>query len=544
MNRNAQLQQLLQAPYDLCIIGAGASGAGCALDAALRGLRVLLIDRSDFSSETSSKSTKLIHGGVRYLEQAFKNLDFAQLRQVKHGLEERHLLLENAPHLARPLGLMTPVFSWVEGLYFSIGLTMYDWFASKKDNLPKSRWVRKKQALEMMPVLGEKVHSVVLYYDGQLDDARYAFALAQTACAAGATVINYAELVAFQKDPDGRLTGATIADRLSDKDVEYQVQSKVFLNCTGPFADHVRLMANSALTSRIRPSKGVHAVLPFEVLNSNHALLIPKTPDGRVVFAVPFYQQVLLGTTDEIYDHLEKEPCLEAAEIDFLLETLAPYLNREVDKSEVTAGFGGIRPLITAAKKQTKGLLRDHEVEADEVSGLFSLLGGKWTTYRLMARDAVDAVCRHTGYQVASNTAHHRLAGAAGYTHEDWKSLAVTTGLDTDICQHLCSNYGSNARMVTDIVLENTDLGERLAPEFPFIAAEVVYTARYEMCCTIRDFMARRVRLEILNWQAAQQACNRVAGLLAGELGWSKEKLEQSISAYQNLLMGFMAKSK
>lgn len=544
VNRNTEIEKMQHAPYDVCIIGAGASGAGCALDAALRGLRVLLIDRGDFSGETSSKSTKLIHGGVRYLEQAFKNLDFGQLRQVRHGLEERHLLLANAPHLSRPLGLITPVFSWVEGLYFSIGLKLYGLFASSNDNLPASKWLNKKSAQTLIPTLSEKMHSAVLYYDGQLDDARFAFALAQSASEAGATIINYLEVIDFQKDPKGKIIGATLADKLSGDTVHTTVRAKVFLNCTGPFADHIRVLANAATESRIRPSKGVHAVLPFDVLNSQYALLIPKTPDGRVVFAIPFHQQVLLGTTDELYSDLEKEPVLEAKEVDFLLETLAPYLSRKVHKEEIAAGFGGIRPLITAGKKQTKGLLRDHEVEVDETSGLFSLLGGKWTTYRIMARDAVDAVCRHLGHQVACNTENQPLSGAEGYHPEDWEKIKVQTGLDEDICRHLSQNYGSRASLVIALMKDDPQFNCRLSNHFPFIAAEVVYAARYEMCCTIRDFLARRVRLEILNWEAAKQSAATVAQLLAGELHWDNEKKEMEVINYRNLLDQLIAKSK
>lgn len=545
VNRNIQLQQMISGPFDICIIGAGASGAGCALDAALRGFRVLLVDRGDFSCETSSKSTKLIHGGVRYLEQAFKNLDFAQLRQVRHGLEERHLLLANAPHLAQPLGLVTPVFSWIEGLYFTIGLKLYDWIASRKDNLPSSEWLSKKTVRQMIPTISGKIHSAVLYYDGQLDDARYTLALTRSAAEAGATVLNYAEVVGFQKDNNGILTGVILKDRLSDDgNAVINVSVKTVLNCTGPFSDHIRQMANPDLSDRIRPSKGVHAILPANVLSSKNALLIPKTPDGRVVFALPFHGQVMLGTTDEKYDHLEQEPLLESGEVDFLLETLEPYLDRKVDKSEVKSGFGGVRPLITAGKQQTKGLLRDHEVEFDETSGLFSLLGGKWTTYRLMARDAVDAVCRHLGIDKKCTTENFLLAGAKGYRADGWEIIQAETAMEADICRHLNSNYGSHSTTIATMIAQDKSLGERLIAGFPFVKAEVVYSVRHEMCCTIRDFIARRTRLEILDWQAAIAAAPEVARLLAAEIHWSEEKMMKELRMYQNLLRHFVENSK
>ncbi|MEO6758995.1 MAG: FAD-dependent oxidoreductase, partial [Saprospiraceae bacterium] len=311
MNRNDHLPRLRSEVFDLCIIGGGASGAGCALDAALRGLKVALVEKSDFAAGTSSRSTKLIHGGVRYLEQAFKNLDFAQLRQVRHGLEERHILLANAPHLAHPLAILTPVFSWWEGLYLRIGLWLYDHFAARKDDLPASRWLSRAEARQRMPGLSPQIHSAVLYYDGQLDDARYALALVQSAAAAGAAVANHLEVTAFQNDPTGKLTSITLQDQLIGD--SFQLQARQFLNCTGPFADTIRQLANPALPPRIRPSKGVHVVLPKTVLKSADAMLIPRTPDGRVVFAIPFEGRLLLGTTDQDYPATGQEPLLENA---------------------------------------------------------------------------------------------------------------------------------------------------------------------------------------------------------------------------------------
>ncbi len=355
MNRAENLHRLATEQFDLCIIGGGASGAGCALDAALRGLKVALIEKTDFAAETSSRSTKLVHGGVRYLEQAFKKLDFAQLRQVRHGLEERRILLQNAPHLAHPLGLITPVFSCWEGFYFWVGLKLYDWFAglgrqrlaegSQKSGLPPSRWLSKREAIEMMPGLSPRIHSAVLYYDGQMDDARYCLALIQSASEAGAVVANHLEVIGFQKDAQGKIGAITVKDDC-EKDALFEVKAQQFLNCTGPFADNIRQLANPDLLPRIRPSKGVHLVLQPEFLNSDKAMLIPKTSDGRMVFAIPFEGTLLLGTTDEPYHDLENEALLEADEVDFLLETLQPFVSKKIDKVDVKAGFGGIRPLL------------------------------------------------------------------------------------------------------------------------------------------------------------------------------------------------------
>jgi glycerol-3-phosphate dehydrogenase len=317
MNRSESILNLQEQEFDICIIGAGASGAGCALDAVLRGYKVAIIDKRDFGSETSSKSTKLIHGGVRYLEQAFKKLDFGQLKQVRHGLEERHIVLKNAPHLARPLPLITPVGSWFEGLYYSIGLMMYDSFATN-DSLPKSKWLSKKEVLTRMPTLNRDIlHSAVLYYDGQLDDARYCLALVQSASEKGAVVANYIEVNEFEKDTDGKLNTVVTTDLKSGQSI--RIKTKLVVNCTGPFSDHIRKKANPLLPERIRPSKGVHVVLPHSVLNSDHAMLIPKTSDGRVVFAIPFEGATMIGTTDTGAESLTHESMLNEQEKEYLI---------------------------------------------------------------------------------------------------------------------------------------------------------------------------------------------------------------------------------
>ncbi len=542
MKRSTNLQRLQNETFDLCIIGGGASGAGCALDAALRGLKVALVEKSDFAAETSSKSTKLIHGGVRYLEQAFKNLDFAQLRQVRHGLEERHLLLRNAPHLAHPLALVTPVFSWWEGLYYFIGLTLYDWFASGRDTLPKSRWLSGKETLRRVPGLAHGIHSAVLYFDGQIDDARYCLALVRSAAEAGAVVLNHTEVTEFEKDGQGKIVAARLRDTLNSspgQQDEYLVSSRLFLNCTGPQADHLRLLANPALSKRLDPSKGVHLVLQNDVLGSKDALLIPKTRDGRILFAIPFEGKLLIGTTDTAYHNGTAEPILDAGEVDFLLAGLQPYIAQHIGRQHVKAGFGGLRPLIASANRQTKSLLRDHEVERDPDSGLLSLLGGKWTTYRLMAKDAIDTVCEILGNHTECGTGSHLLAGAEGYDADFWKKIERDYGLETDISQHLTLKYGTRAESVARLATGQAELSERLLPAYPFLKAEIVYAVREEMACSVRDFIARRIRLEVTDWQAALDAAPVVADLMGRELGWTKETREKELSAYKTLLGRF-----
>lgn len=530
--------------FDCLVIGGGISGAGCALDGALRGYQVALVEQADFAAGTSSKSTKLIHGGVRYLEQAFTQLDFAQLAQVRHGLEERHIVLRNAPHLARPLPLVTPVFSWWEGLYFTIGLTIYGWFASGKDTLPGSRWLGRAALGRLMPHLSERVHSGILYYDGQLDDARYALAVAQTAARAGAALANHTTITGFEYDAAGHIIAAVAQDALSAE--VFRIRARTFINCTGPYADGIRQLANPALGARLRPSKGVHAMLPHNVLDSTAALLIPKTADGRVVFAVPFQGRVMLGTTDTAAQPQATDPLLTDEEIDYLLDTLRPYLSVPVHRTQVTAGFGGLRPLVaTDPTKSTKGLVRDHEVEHDPTTGLVSLLGGKWTTYRLMAKDTIDFVAAHLlPNTTPCTTADHVLVGSNQFGAEGWQHLQQTTQWAEDICRHIHTHYGDLVPQVVALAQADAALAGRLIPDHPYIGAEVVYAAKAEMACTVRDFVARRIRLEILDWDAAQRAAAPVAQLMGQVLGWSAAKVGLAAGEYVALVEQFRAAAR
>ena len=541
MNRTQNLQKLKNEQFDICIIGAGASGAGCALDATLRGFKVALIDQQDFASETSSRSTKLIHGGVRYLEQAFKKLDFGQLRQVKHGLEERHIVIQNAPYLAHPLALLTPVFSWIEGMYFTIGLTIYSWFA-KNDPLPKSKWLSRKETFEKIPTLSKKTHSAVMYYDGQLDDARYCLALAHSADEAGATVVNHLELIDFERENSEKINRALLKDTLTEE--RFEIKAKLFINCTGPYADTVRLKANTKLYPRIRPSKGVHIMLPYNTLNSESAILIPKTKDGRVVFVIPFEGEVMVGTTDTEYDKLKEEPILLRQEVDFLLDTLAPYLDHTPDRNFLKSGFGGLRPLISASKSgNTKSLLRDHEVEHDPTSNLLSLMGGKWTTYRLMAQDTIDEACRILNKQSACTTSTHLLVGSEGYDFEQWANLSKQYQIEENTARHLMRKYGNRAERVLKLIDEDPIWKQKLVNSQPHIQAEVVYAVREEMACSLRDILARRTRLELIDWQETKKILPLVADLMQTELSWTNEQKERNIKLYMAQLEDFISRA-
>ncbi|WP_367913654.1 glycerol-3-phosphate dehydrogenase/oxidase [Leadbetterella sp. DM7] len=530
MNRGHSLSRLSHEKFDICIIGAGASGAGVALDAALRGYKVALIDGGDFCGQTSSKSTKLIHGGVRYLEQAFKNFDFGQLKQVKHGLRERKYLYSNARYITKKLGIITPVFSAFEGFYYFIGLKLYGFFALK-DHFPSARWLTRKEMLTESPHITAKAHSGVLYYDGQLDDARYVMALVKTAYREGAAAANYCRLTGFEKEAGGKLSAARVEDVLSGE--TFTLQSTLFINCTGPFSDTIRLMANPAEERRIAPSKGVHVMLPGKYFEGDKAMLIPKTSDGRLIFVIPFRGKVMIGTTDTPYKGGNEEPRLEKEEAAYLLETARPYLKDVPGMHEVKAGFGGVRPLLLARRRSeenTKSLLRDHEVEVDEESGLVSLLGGKWTTYRLMAQDTMDAVDTLFGKKNICRTHDYKLVG-------NDEEISQPADQEDLLWQRLLSYYGC---LAPEVLAIDGRKEERLHPAQPYLAAEVIFACRHEMAQTVRDFMARRVRWEILDWQSCFESVEKVGEIMAAELGWSVERKEREIREYGEMLQQWM----
>lgn len=529
MDRRININRLKTEEFDVCIIGAGASGTGCALDAQLRGFKVALIEAEDFAAKTSSQSTKLIHGGVRYLEQAFKKLDFAQLRQVKHGLEERATLLQIAPHLAHPLALLTPCYSWLEGFYYAVGLKLYGFFA-KKDVLPHSRWLNRKATFRKIPNLNPQIHSSILYYDGQFDDARFCLSLAKTANEKGVVLVNHLQIIDFEKDSEGVLEKAFVRNCLSDE--SFTIKAKYFINCTGAGADMIRMKANTALSPRILKSKGSHILLPLSVIgNQETALLIPKTKDDRVVFAIPWEGKLLLGTTDTPYEKNDTEAKVSKDEAAFLIETLNRYLNQSVDLQELKAGFSGLRPLIKSIGVESKQLLRDHVVEYDNSSGLISLMGGKWTTYRLMAKDAVDKLCELAQNNSVCTTERQLLVGAEGYNFEDWKRLCETYHIDEDIAKHLTAKYG----VFAEKVLTNIEgLSMRLDANYPYIFAEIVWQIQNEMAQTLEDVLCRRMRLGCLDWNVSKKVANAVADIMATYLDWPPSVKQKNIDEFMN----------
>lgn len=516
MNRAAFLDQLSAEPFDVCIIGGGATGAGCALDAALRGLKVCLIEKEDFAAQTSSKSTKLIHGGVRYLEQAVRQLSPDQFRMVRKALHERRTLLQNAPHLTRPLALLTPCHTWWEGLYYTIGLKMYDWLAGSR-NIQPSRWLSKAKVMEQIPQLQTRhLHSAVLYYDGQLDDARFALALIKSAAKEGAIVLNHAKALAFGYSKSGKVRKLEVQDTLTGKN--YSLTAKVFVNATGPFSDHIRTMANSKAQPRMRVSRGSHIVLEKPHLPGNTAILVPKTDDGRVLFLIPWKEQVLVGTTD-LEDQLNERPRPTETEKKYLIDYVNRYLQKPITEAEVKAGFTGQRPLIEATfARETKSLVRDHEVEIDDKTKLVSILGGKWTTYRLMASDTIDAVCELLKLRNRDClTENYRLAGAENYTPDLFLKLQEEYQLSEEVARHLARTYGTEAHKVAELTRQDPALKEPLVENHPFVQAEVIFARQEEMACIPEDILFRRLGLGLMDEQATQRAYVRVEKLLKEE---------------------------
>lgn len=530
--RDAEFDEIETTTYDVCVIGGGATGAGCALDAQTRGLRTLLIEAGDFASATSSTSTKLVHGGVRYLQQAFNDRDLGQYRVVARALAERATMLANAPYLAHTLENIIPCYSWFDIAYYAIGLRAYDLVAGRR-NLFGSRILSARATQRKLPrVRPTGLRGGVLYADGQFDDARYNTMLALTAADAGASMLTYVAAVDFGRTAAGRIASVVVEDRDTGRRAE--VRTRSVINATGPYSDRVRTLANPAATSRLRVSKGVHILLPIEFLAPMAALLIPKTSDGRVIFAIPWLGRLLVGTTDDEAT-LETPLVVTQAEIAYLLHHLNTYLTRPATAADVVGGFAGLRPLVRSRdSRDSKKLIRDHEIETDVASGLISVLGGKWTTYRAMAEDAVDAALRQIGTPAApAQTANHPLRGASGFTPAHGEELARTFGIPLAQAHHLAQTYGTYASRI--LVLAD-DFPDGLSPVVdgaPALRVEIVYGIRYELARTLDDIIARRIGLERFGWDHAWRAAPVVAEIAGTELGWTEVQKTDAVDTYR-----------
>lgn len=490
MKRDEQLARLRERrePWDFLVIGGGATGAGIAVDAASRGYAVALIEQHDFGKGTSSRSTKLVHGGVRYLEQG-------NIPLVMEALQERGILRENAPHLVHDLAFVVPNYEWWESPFYGIGLRLYDLLAGRY-GFGKSRHLSREETLGRIPTLKtEGLRGGVIYYDGQFDDSRLLITLLMTAVEQGAIVANYCRAESIQVE-DGTVRGVVARDMESGE--AFAAASRVVINATGAFSDGIRRMADSSAEAMIAPSQGAHLVLDRTFLPGASAIMVPHTTDGRVMFAIPWHGHTLVGTTDLPVSEVSTEPRPMAAEIDFILENASRCLHHPPRREDVLSAFAGIRPLVKSGPGTTAALSRDHSIHIDG-NGLLTIAGGKWTTYRHMAEDCVNHAAMLGGLpERACVTRRLRLHG--------WDETAGGRGA--------LEVYGSDAGAIAEL-----GRNARLHPALPYTEGEVIWAARREMARTVEDVLARRTRALFLNARAAMEMAPRVAEILTEELG-------------------------
>lgn len=532
-DRVQELSNISGKKFDLCVVGGGATGAACALDAQLRGIRTVLFEAGDFAGATSSAATKIIHGGVRYLEEAIKDVDPKEYHVLVRALHERVRMLDNAPHLTRQLQFLIPSYHWLNVAYLDIGLKIYDWLAGSARISP-SKYVSREETLQRMPELKrEGLIGSVEYADGQFDDARYNLALVETFSQAGGSALNYARVTDFARDSAGRLTGVSVTDQLSGE--KFSVQAKVFVNATGPFSDAIRTMATDSLPKRMRLSKGAHILLPLDLFPTQDAMLIPKTDDGRVIFAVPWGGRLLVGTTEQEVSP-EDELFVSRDDIEFMLGQVNKYLEHPVEPSQIVSGFAGARPLVSSGESEsTKKIARDDVIEVDPSSGLISIMGGKWTTHRAMAEDTINTVQKALGVPITEcPTRSHVLHGGEGFSSDLWKNLIAVYPILQDTGQHLAAKFGSAAWQVLQLTLKNRSLAEPILAGSPPIQAEVVYCVRNELAATLEDVIARRLGIQFYSWKEAIHAAPIVAELMAEELHWSSDQAKSAIATYVN----------
>jgi glycerol-3-phosphate dehydrogenase len=529
--RTEELNNIAGQQFDLCVIGGGATGSACALDAQLRGIRTVLLDAGDFAGATSSAATKIIHGGVRYLEEAIKGADLQEYHVLVRALHERVRMLENAPHLTRRLEFLVPSYHWLDVAYLDVGLKIYDWLAGP-GRISSSKFLSREETLERMPELNaEGLLGSVAYADGQFDDARYNLALAQTFTVAGGNALNYAKVTDFVRGSDGRISGVEVTDQLTKN--TFTVKSNAIVNATGPLSDSIRQLATPTVQKRMRPSKGSHILLPLDVFPTEDALLIPKTEDGRVLFAVPWGGRLLVGTTDEEVLP-DAELVVTKQDVEYMLRHLNQYLARSVTPSDVVAGFAGARPLVGSEDSgDTKKLARDDVIEVDPASGLISIMGGKWTTHRAMAEDTIHVVQKALGLPLTeSQTRNHILHGGEGFTDDYWKKLCRAHPISEGTARHLAAKFGTASEKILELAAADPTFIQPIHAGGRAIRAEVVYAVRYEMAATIEDVLARRVGMQFYSWTDCIDAAPIVGSLMMNELQWSTTFTRDAITGY------------
>lgn len=517
MIRTEMIESLRQMPgfWDIVIIGGGATGLGVAVESASRGYRTLLLEQHDFAKGTSSRSTKLIHGGVRYLRQGNISL-------VLEALHERGLLAENAPHLVRHQSFIVPNYEWWEGPFYGIGLKMYDMLAGKLGLRP-SKILSRSETLKRIPTLEpEGLRGGVIYYDGQFDDARLAVNLAQTVVDLGGTPLNYMQVTGLQKS-NNMTSGVTAMDMETGEN--FEIAARVVVNATGVFTDAIRNMDEPDATPIIQPSQGVHLVLDAEFLPGNAAVMVPETDDGRVLFAVPWHGKVVVGTTDTPIESPSLEPRALDSEIEFILKHAARYLTKDPTRDDVLSVFAGLRPLVKMEdEKNTAALSRDHTILVSS-SGLLTITGGKWTTYRKMGEDTVAQAAMIAGLP-------HRPTRTANLRIHGWLK-----NVDDSDPLHF---YGSDALSIQRMIKESPELGKPLHPNLPYCPAEVRWSVQKEMARTVEDVLARRTRALLLDARAAIEMAPTVAKIMADELKKSAQWEQQQTHDFIELAKGYL----
>ncbi len=500
----------------MLIIGGGATGAGVALDAASRGYDVALVEQSDFGKGTSSRSTKLAHGGVRYLEQGNISL-------VMEALKERGLMRQNAPHLVHDLAFVVPNYEWWEAPFYGVGLKVYNMLAGKYGFGP-STILSRDETLERLPTIKtEGLRGGIVYYDGQFDDSRLLINIAETAAEQGATIANYMRVERLLKQ-GSELAGAIAVDLENGE--EYEIRAEVIVNATGAFTDTIRRMDNADVKPMIAPSQGIHLVFPGRFLSSDHAIMVPHTSDGRVMFAIPWHGHTVVGTTDTPIDKATLDPLPFETEVDFILETSARYLDQPPSREDVLSVFAGIRPLVKAdsGDGNTAALSRDHSIRIEE-SGLVTITGGKWTTYRHMAEDCVNQAATIGRLEERDCVTRHLNIHGYHQNADKFGDLQV---------------YGSDAPAIENLMRTEPELAVKLDDELPYTAAEVAWAARHEMARTLDDVLARRTRALFLNSKAALRMAPKAVEVLAKELGRDAAWRQRQLAEFENIAAGYV----
>lgn len=523
MQREFQTNQLKQHPdklWDIVVIGGGATGLGIAVDAASRGYETAVLEKSDFAKGTSSRSTKLVHGGVRYLAQG-------DISMVLEALHERGLLRQNAPHLVKNQAFIIPSYDWWEGPFYNIGMKVYDMMAGRL-GLGPSEKISREETLKAIPNLDENhLNGGVIYYDGQFDDSRLAVNLAQTAVENRAMVINYMAVTGLLKDESNLVCGVEAIDMESRE--AYRVRSRVVINATGVFVDDILSMDDPGAAPLVRPSQGIHFVLDKSFLLGDSAIMIPKTSDGRVLFAVPWHGKVVVGTTDTPLEpgDTSLEPRALDEEVDFILETAALYLKRKPTKKDVLSVFAGLRPLAAqqdSQSKSTKEISRSHRLMVS-LSGLITITGGKWTTYRKMAEDTVNKAWMVGGLPerkcVTETMPIHGYVKNTRFDSPDYF-------------------YGSDRIPLNAMIQADPELGQRLHPDYPYTRAQVVWAVRNEMARTVEDFLSRRIRMLLLDARVSMAMAPEVAHIMARELKLDPAWIRSQVADYQALAKGYI----